>query len=319
MIARVESHSPALAGLPLSWKSAQRRAVFCHPLFEALVESRPIARLREISFLGAIDYLLAQGPIKQYQTRYAHTLGVAYLAICYAGVGLLRENQRNELVSAAFLHDVGHGPLSHTLEPFFLERYEINHHVVADNILSGKGVFGREICNILQQHNVNPERVAMLMKGKLYSESYNAAFSHPINIDTVEAITRADHIANKKFRARPLHELVSAHFKHKWSKLDDFWRLKSDVYTRIIDDGVGHFVDSELLRFVSEQNCLAPEDFFLTEPQFFKKYPQIWRELKALSSNASPDCLRSDDYEPRKFWINADASEGSPERYARSR
>jgi HD superfamily phosphohydrolase len=95
------------------------------PLFAELVATPAFQRLKSIRFLGGIDYLLvrapngAKGNIRY--TRYQHSLGVARLALLYCEERGLSFSERRMIWVAALLHDVGHAPLSHSLEPVFQE------------------------------------------------------------------------------------------------------------------------------------------------------------------------------------------------------
>jgi HD superfamily phosphohydrolase len=91
------------------------------PLFAELVATPAFQRLKSIRFLGGIDYLLVRVPNGANRniryTRYQHSLGVARLALLYGNQRGLSFSERRILYVAALLHDVGHAPLSHSLEP----------------------------------------------------------------------------------------------------------------------------------------------------------------------------------------------------------
>lgn len=84
-----------------------------------LVESRPFQRLRRIRQLGPA-FLTFHGAES---SRFTHSLGVFHLAR-HAFQRLLPHdpsllNDKGVLYAAALLHDLGHGPLSHTGEEMF--------------------------------------------------------------------------------------------------------------------------------------------------------------------------------------------------------
>jgi len=84
------------------------RRVLEHPFIE---------RLKNISFLGILHDLYRIK--RQIQTsRYAHTLAVAYLTLSYSSE--LRHNELEKLIAVltALLHDIGHGPFSHSVEAY---------------------------------------------------------------------------------------------------------------------------------------------------------------------------------------------------------
>src|SRR5208337_2078246 len=97
------------------------------PLFVELVETPAFRRLKSIRFLGGIDYLLVRSPNGATRniryTRYQHSLGVARLALLYSEQRDLSIAERRTVYVAALLHDVGHAPLSHSLEPIFEQAF----------------------------------------------------------------------------------------------------------------------------------------------------------------------------------------------------
>src|SRR5690349_3257178 len=93
-------------------------------IFRDFINCACVKRLEDISFLGAIEKL---GPSNTSGagSRLDHTIGVAYLA--YLGTFNVNETERNTAIAAALLHDIGHGPLSHSSEPFFKKAFGIDH------------------------------------------------------------------------------------------------------------------------------------------------------------------------------------------------
>jgi HD superfamily phosphohydrolase len=75
-------------------------------------------RLRHIKQLGMADLVFPGAT----HTRFNHSLGCCYLAGQMAKKIGLNENDRQLVMIAALLHDIGHGPFSHTFEDLFPER-----------------------------------------------------------------------------------------------------------------------------------------------------------------------------------------------------
>ena len=53
-------------------------------LYRDVIDSSAFQRLRDIRFLGAIDYTFQPNQYQKRHTRYEHSLGVAELALAYA-------------------------------------------------------------------------------------------------------------------------------------------------------------------------------------------------------------------------------------------
>jgi len=126
-----------------------------------LIDSPALQRLRHIRQLG-FAHLVYPGAN---HTRFEHSLGTMHLAVLMARrLGLERDDE--ELVAiAALLHDVGHGPFSHTTEGIMRERTGRSHHQV-EGILGGEamatvlrraGLDGTEIAGLIAgDHRLSP-------------------------------------------------------------------------------------------------------------------------------------------------------------------
>lgn len=91
------------------------------PLFEAIIEQAAFQRLRSIKQLGFGEFSFPGAT----HNRYLHSLGVGHLAgkiydSIFQGFPFKKPETkwrlRQATVLAALLHDIGHGPLSHTTE-----------------------------------------------------------------------------------------------------------------------------------------------------------------------------------------------------------
>lgn len=82
------------------------------------IDSANFQRLRHIKQLGMGDYIFP-GAV---HTRFNHSLGCCYVASQVAQkIGLVDE-ARQLVIIAALLHDIGHGPFSHTFEDLFINK-----------------------------------------------------------------------------------------------------------------------------------------------------------------------------------------------------
>jgi HD superfamily phosphohydrolase len=110
------------------------------PLEAALINSRPLQRLRTIHQLG-LTFLVFPGAE---HSRFSHVLGAmhlagrAYDALCTRGGGLLpagvKARERRLARAAALLHDLGHAPFSHSAEELFsggIDHEEMTRRMIA--------------------------------------------------------------------------------------------------------------------------------------------------------------------------------------------
>jgi HD superfamily phosphohydrolase len=137
------------------------------PLEEALINSRPLQRLRTIHQLG-LTFLVFPGAE---HSRFSHVLGAmhlagrAYDALCTRGGGLLpageRARERRLARAAALLHDLGHAPYSHSAEELFLGG--IDHEEMTRRMIASP-----EIARIFVRFGdgITPEDVLRLLTGE---------------------------------------------------------------------------------------------------------------------------------------------------------
>ena len=275
----------------------------------ALIATRPLQRLAGIGFLGAIDYVrhgTGRSPHRRRHNRLEHSLGVANLADLYARSAELPENRRVLLVAAALLHDVGHGPLSHTLEPVFDAEFSINHHSMTRRIVTGASPLGQEIRDLLLCAGIDIDEVLALIEGK-HDGDVGFLFSGQINLDTLDGITRS-----RAFMARRTAPCSARSIVHKWAiethlplaEFDAFWKLKHDVYNLFIGAPRGAALDAIAQAYMrSALTEFSPDDFFLTERTFRKLHPGLF---DCLNQGKGPLAgLR--DRLPRA-WLNQDVS-----------
>ena len=142
-------------------------------VFLSLLEVPELQRLHSIHQLG-LAYLVYPGAN---HTRFEHSLGTFAVArrIC---TSLQMDHEEATLVEcAAFLHDVGHLPYSHTLEFVLHDRFGIDHEDVSRRLIRGeetvlsprdKKILGRysSIPEVLESFSIDPIEVGSLLGGK---------------------------------------------------------------------------------------------------------------------------------------------------------
>lgn len=273
----------------------------------ALLSTAAMRRLAGIGFLGAIDYLKkgsGRDPHRRRHNRREHSIGVAKLAETYA-IGVdMEEQERRTIVCAALLHDVGHGPLSHTLEPIFEERYGINHHRATRDIVVGHTRFGSEILEILRAFDVDPEEVLALIDGE-HDGAHGFLFSSQINLDTLEGITRCRAFLGPRSAFGSAGAAV-----RRWAKsgaypkndFDDFWALKNSVYNLVINAPIGRLLDTVAQSYMATNiDNFGPDDFLKTEKSFRASHRELFSYLGIVLEHK--DDLR--DQLPRP-WLDVD-------------
>ena len=264
--------------------------IFDRSLYYDIITSRAFKRLREIRFLGSIDYLfpLKGRKTKKRHTRFQHSLGVGRLALLYSRHNDLPPEEEMLLVSTALLHDIGHPPLSHSMEPALKARHGISHHSLSEKIIRGQLVgVDRNVSGILRQYEVNIAEVIRILNGQ--SESpHQFLFSSPLNIDTIDGIIRSSlYITAGALVLAPenvLYTLMSSQEGNK-AILDTFWQLKERVYSTLIQSKEGLLADFLAVSYLEERadrhrdNFLSDYEFSTTESNFRRRNPQLFTML----------------------------------------
>jgi len=162
----------------------------------ALIETPQVQRLRRIKQLG-FSNLVYPGAN---HTRFEHSLGVYHLAKHL--VKQVDEQQRNELLAAALLHDIGHGPFSHATEDLIMRYTRKSHEDIEDFLRKG------EISDILKEYSISPSAIAAHIRG----ETDPGQIIHSeIDVDRMDYLVRDAHYTGVAFglidHVRLIHEL----------------------------------------------------------------------------------------------------------------
>ncbi|NJL08193.1 MAG: HD domain-containing protein [Methylacidiphilales bacterium] len=286
-------------------------------LFKDLIKTTAFRRLHHIRFLGAIDYFLVSSPNgierNRRYTRFQHSLGVARLAFLYSHIKGLSQKYRRLACVAALLHDIGHSPFSHTMEPIFEDKFGFNHHFAAKLILTGSIGIGIELRDILDMHKVDIEELIAIIQGG--EDPFDGFFSGPINFDTVEGILRSKmYIKGNSMILSPIEVVKAAIFRSNLrdrDAVDNFWRHKHEVYKHIIRSGFGVSVDYAFQNAMrTAWNNIDRYDFFSTEKRIFRKIPELRRivrnGLRKSAENRSNTVKIP--YKIRDFYVNDQGS-----------
>jgi len=111
--------------------------VFSHE--KCIIDTPAFQRLRRLKQLST-TYLVYPGAT---HSRFLHSLGVMHVAgvfaeHIYSHMGVKADEVRRLVTIArllGLLHDIGHGPFSHTFEDHVLVNYETNHEVIGGRII----------------------------------------------------------------------------------------------------------------------------------------------------------------------------------------
>ena len=169
-----------------------------------LIDSSPFQRLRRIKQLGPA-YLTFHSAES---SRFTHSLGVFHLARRAINHLSTFDYQLNDhkflLYGAALLHDIGHGPLSHTSEEIF----KINHEYWTSKLIKSN----QEISSILNKYGKeNAKAISDLIQfRKGPKQSIISLISSQLDCDRLDYLMRDSYTTGARYGHLDIDRIISA-------------------------------------------------------------------------------------------------------------
>lgn len=98
-----------------------------------ILDSKPMQRLRKVKQMSMSSLVYPSAT----HTRFSHSIGVMHIAGMFADSLGLSENKKRELRISGLVHDIGHGPFSHTSDRVS-SRYGFTHEEHSCELLRSK-------------------------------------------------------------------------------------------------------------------------------------------------------------------------------------
>ena len=168
-----------------------------------LIDTVAFQRLRRIKQLGAASLLFHGAE----SSRFTHSIGVFCIArkIYQRLIEIKSSFYENRFVlyGAALLHDLGHGPLSHTSEVIF----DHNHEKWSQNLVKNYS----PINSILKKYdNELPKQICELFESKqLFSNPLKTLISSEIDCDRLDYLLRDSYNTGIKYGLVDLERIIS--------------------------------------------------------------------------------------------------------------
>ena len=168
-----------------------------------LIDTVAFQRLRRIKQLGAASLLFHGAE----SSRFTHSIGVFCIARkiyhkLIENKSSFREN-KFVLYGASLLHDLGHGPLSHTSESIF----DHNHEEWSQNLVQNYS----PINLILKKYDLDlPRQIGELFESKqLFSKPLKTLISSEIDCDRLDYLLRDSYNTGTKYGLVDLERIIS--------------------------------------------------------------------------------------------------------------
>ncbi|PHS36162.1 MAG: hypothetical protein COA91_12455 [Robiginitomaculum sp.] len=259
--------------------------------FRDVIECEEFRRLKNISFLGAIDTWLTSRTEETTgnSNRYHHSIGVYSIALFISKFDTnIPKNEIKLFQAVALLHDLGHAPLSHSVEFLFEKQFGLNHHKNTNNLINNRK---SQLFVILRSMNIQPSDITLALDKKV-NLSFSKYFNGHFNIDTLDGIYRCFSILNKKPDFSLNQTIKASLLTYNANKneiiLDSFWRMKGYVYNLLIYDGFGRIADELAQNHVAKRIDLLREEMFMySDQEFFSVFPELENEISSDVSKAT--------------------------------
>jgi HD superfamily phosphohydrolase len=153
-----------------------------------LINTSEFQRLKRIAQLGGAQHVF----IGASHTRFAHCLGVYHLVTKFLeNPNILNQkpfdDEKNRLTVkvAGLLHDIGHGPFSHSFEKVGVNHFKHEHY--SSLIITSPET---KINKILVKHGIDPKVVADIIEGKCEDNLMNLLVSSQLDADRLDYLLR---------------------------------------------------------------------------------------------------------------------------------
>ncbi len=149
-------------------------------LEEEILDTPEMQRLRRVRQLGFSNLVYPSAT----HSRFEHSLGAMHLADMFAEALQVGTGRAQELRLAAMLHDLGHGPFSHSTDHIF------HRHGMSHEQFSKQKIRDSRISTILHDHGIHPKRIIQLIEG---DGRLGGIIAGHIDVDRMDYLMRDAH------------------------------------------------------------------------------------------------------------------------------
>ena len=258
---------------------------YIHIEYEAIwqaLNSREFQRLRRIHQLG--------GDFQVYHTaehsRFSHSLGVyeivrRMITEVESLADALSDNEKLEVMCAGLLHDLGHGPFSHTFESVM----PVSHEQMTVNILRDPDT---EIHRVLAQEREDlPEKVASILEHTHPNRLLSEMISSQLDADRMDYLLRDAYETGTSYGTFDLERILRTMRVH-------------DSHLCVKESGMHSVEDYIMARYhMYWQVYLHPDarSFEILLMNFFRRHEMLGQPVDLLKFDGSlENFLAMDDY-----------------------
>ncbi|MDQ7982911.1 MAG: HD domain-containing protein [Spiroplasma sp.] len=244
------------------------------PIIKELINSREFQRLRWISQFGGAQIAFPSAT----HTRFTHSLGVYHVLnrVFEQVEGRQLINEKDQLIVkiAGLLHDLGHGPFSHSFEKItnFNDdgNYKFNHEFYTCAIISDENT---EVNQILKKYHININQIINII-----NKDYNKCpkyqiqlISSQLDCDRIDYLIRDCYFTGVDYGSINLEWVVSNmiidpklgicfNYKALWS-IENFLVTRFHMYFQVYFHKGSIFFDLKLQKLFNHLRKLLQENY----------------------------------------------------------
>ncbi|ASP28742.1 HD superfamily phosphohydrolase [Spiroplasma corruscae] len=239
-----------------------------------LIETKAFQRLRRIVQLGGGQYVFPSAS----HTRFSHSIGTYHVVCKFLENENLTQGLNKKdfpvVKAASLLHDIGHGPFSHSFEKVI----SINHEKYSVKIILNDN----EITNVLRKANIDPMEVASIIEGNHPVNVFNMLVSSQIDADRIDYLLRDSLGAGVNY-----------------SKLDLQWIIRhattnegNIVFPEKTVNAIEHFLLGRYHMFTQVYNHKISKAFDFTLEKWFLRLRDLYKESYVFKNNYYIEVLK---------------------------
>jgi len=243
-----------------------------------LLETPELQRLYNIKQLG-LAHLVFPGA---HHTRLEHSLGTYNIASKAANLLKLDKNDKELITCAALLHDIGHGPFSHTLESILRNTLDADHVDLTEKLILGdydifyseekEFITSPDVHEILIRNNINQREVADIIKGKAHKKQYlSQLLNSAIDVDQLDYLIRDAYYTGVAYGIIDMERYLQtltikngklAVIRKGVGVVESILMARALMYSSIYFHKTVRIAELMLSKAIEMINCADPFDFF---------------------------------------------------------